>query len=482
MKKSLQLLFALLLCVTFSSKVWACDPPTDLRYQIEEDVPGYGYKFRVTLSWNLVDGASFYSVYFYNNNYPDGIWFGDSDGSYYIAGANTEGTFEFSVVSHCSDGSISERSERCTVVIESGATPCMTPSNLQAVVEEDVPGSGYNYTITLTWDPVENAEKYEVYLNNDILTNTTENTYTLGIGTPQVLYFAVATICQDGGESPISPNIMVNVDPCLPPTNLQAEVEEDVPGFPYKYKVTLTWDANNDANSYTIYENGAWKGYSSETMFEIGYNAPTTVFFNVTSSCVNGESDMTDPLTVVVEGNGDDNETCPTPTNLGAIVEKDVEGYQYVYKVTMTWDAVEEAGGYKVFVNGSEFGATSTNFYIAGSDNEGEFEFSVVALCPSGESEESEPYTVVVKDESLEEYANRFEIYPNPAESNITINTNENINEINIYNIIGINVYSEKASVDRCPLSIDINALNSGVYFIKINTEKGDIVKRFVKE
>lgn len=482
MKKSLQLLLTLLLCVSFNATVLACDPPTNLRYQVEQDVQGYGYKYRVTLSWDIIDGASFYSVYFYNDNYPDGIWLGDSDGSYYIAGSNTEGTFDFSVLTHCSDGSTSERSERCTVVIEEGASACMTPSNLQATVEEDAPGSEHKYTITLTWDAVENAEKYEIYVNNDLLTYTTENTYVIGTETAQVIYFAVATICLNGGESPISPNIMVNVDPCLPPTNLQATVEEDVPGYYYKYKVTLTWDANADANSYTIYENGLWKGYSSETTYEIGYDTPTTVFYNVTSSCPNGESDMTDPLTVVVEGNGDDDESCPAPTNLGAIIEKDVEGYQYTYKVTMTWDAVENAGGYKVFVNGSEFGTTSTNFYIAGSDNEGTFDFTVKSLCPSGESEESEPFTVVVQDISLEEYANRFEIYPNPAESNITINTNENINEINIYNIIGINVYSEKVSVDRCPLSVDINTLNSGVYFIKINTEKGDIVKRFVKE
>ena len=31
-------------------------------------------------------------------------------------------------------------------------------------------------------------------------------------------------------------------------------------------------------------------------------------------------------------------------------------------------------------------------------------------------------------------------------------------------------------------ISIDISNLNSGVYFVKINTAEGNIVKRFVKK
>lgn len=152
MKKSLHLLFTLLLTFAIHAEVLACDAPTNLRSLVEQDVPGYGYKYKVTLSWDAVEGGDFYSLYFYSDNYPDGMWLGDTDGLYYIAGANTESSFQFAVVSHCSDGSTSEESEKCTVTIEEGATPCLTPSNLSATVEEDVPGFGYRYKITLSWD------------------------------------------------------------------------------------------------------------------------------------------------------------------------------------------------------------------------------------------------------------------------------------------------------------------------------------------
>ena len=474
MKKALQLLCTLLLAITLHIEVFACDAPTNLRFQVEQDVPGYGYKYKVTLSWDAADGADFHSVYFYSDNYPNGILLGETDGLYYVAGANTEAVFQFTVVSHCSDGSSSEESEKCTVVIEEGATPCLTPSNLQATVEEDVPGFGDKYKVTITWDEVASAEKYQIYLNYDEFVKTTENEYVIGIAIPTTLYIAVASICADG-ESPKTPYLMVKIDPCMPPTNLQATVEEDVPGYAFKYKVTLTWDAFDNASSYTVYENGNWRGYSNTTSFEIGYNTPTTVFYNVTSSCEDGESDMTDPIHVVIGGNEG---PCSAPTNLGATIEKDAPDYSYVYKVTMTWDAVNGAQAYYVYVNGQEFGLSSANYYIAGSDVETTFTYQVYSVCANGESDFSEPYTVVVTDESLEEYANRFEIYPNPAENYLKINTSENVNEINIYNIVGVLVYSEQ----KFNGNIDLSNFNDGVYFIRINTSKGDVTKRFIKQ
>jgi hypothetical protein len=144
----------------------------------------------------------------------------------------------------------------------------------------------------------------------------------------------------------------------------------------------------------------------------------------------------------------------------------------------MTWDNVDGAQAYYVYVNGQEFGMTTTNYYIAGSDTEGSFEYTVYSVCANGESDFTEPYTVIIKDESLEEYANRFEIYPNPAENNLYISTDENVNQINIYNIVGVLVYSEQDFNNN----IDLSNFNSGVYFIKISTDKGEITKRFIKQ
>lgn len=76
------------------------------------------------------------------------------------------------------------------------------------------------------------------------------------------------------------------------------------------------------------------------------------------------------------------------------------------------------------------------------------------------------------------QYENNFDIFPNPAENNIVINTNEIIKEINIYNITGISVINEKHDVKN----INISNLKQGIYFIKINTEKGDVLKKFIKQ
>ena len=60
--------------------------------------------------------------------------------------------------------------------------------------------------------------------------------------------------------------------------------------------------------------------------------------------------------------------------------------------------------------------------------------------------------------------------YPNPAITSININSNENINEISIYNFAGQCVYSSKINSDN--VSIDATGFDAGLYIIKtIDTE-----------
>ncbi|MBR5146584.1 MAG: T9SS type A sorting domain-containing protein [Bacteroidales bacterium] len=69
-------------------------------------------------------------------------------------------------------------------------------------------------------------------------------------------------------------------------------------------------------------------------------------------------------------------------------------------------------------------------------------------------------------------------IYPNPVNNKLFVSTNSKIEAISIYTITGVMVYNEKISNNV----IDVTSLNSGIYFVKINTKEGEIIERFVKK
>ena len=75
---------------------------------------------------------------------------------------------------------------------------------------------------------------------------------------------------------------------------------------------------------------------------------------------------------------------------------------------------------------------------------------------------------------------NRIEVYPNPSSKEININSQFIINSIEILNSLGQKVYSEK--INALNKTIDISALNKGIYIIELKTEKGVIHRKFIKE
>ena len=70
-------------------------------------------------------------------------------------------------------------------------------------------------------------------------------------------------------------------------------------------------------------------------------------------------------------------------------------------------------------------------------------------------------------------------LYPNPTNESITISSDNIIKSIEIYNPLGKKVYQTK--VNAKTKSIDINYLSKGIYIIGINTDKGYIKKKFIK-
>ena len=74
------------------------------------------------------------------------------------------------------------------------------------------------------------------------------------------------------------------------------------------------------------------------------------------------------------------------------------------------------------------------------------------------------------------------DIYPNPVNDKIyvDIETGVEIEDVLIYDIYGRRL--DLSAVSHQPSVIDVKNLKSGIYFVKIKTEEGNIVKRFIKQ
>jgi len=74
---------------------------------------------------------------------------------------------------------------------------------------------------------------------------------------------------------------------------------------------------------------------------------------------------------------------------------------------------------------------------------------------------------------------NSLEIYPNPATDKLFIQLPElkATLKVEVYNNLGQMVKQKDIGLTR---SIDINELNSGIYFVKISTGKATITKRIL--
>jgi len=87
---------------------------------------------------------------------------------------------------------------------------------------------------------------------------------------------------------------------------------------------------------------------------------------------------------------------------------------------------------------------------------------------------------------AIDEVSNKEDlitVFPNPATNTITIEFPKAVvSNIAIYNLLGEEVYSTTNNKQQTTNNIDVSALPSGVYFIKATTEKGVVVRKFIKE
>lgn len=79
-----------------------------------------------------------------------------------------------------------------------------------------------------------------------------------------------------------------------------------------------------------------------------------------------------------------------------------------------------------------------------------------------------------------EPFSTGLEIVPNPAIDQITIQTeNSVISKLRIYDVHGIQVMEQEASSKE--MVIQLSELTEGLYFLSLDTDKGQILSRFIK-
>ncbi len=74
-------------------------------------------------------------------------------------------------------------------------------------------------------------------------------------------------------------------------------------------------------------------------------------------------------------------------------------------------------------------------------------------------------------------------LYPNPANTIVTINLQKSVDaDIRVFDVLGkLVIYQPDVSISK-EQTLDISELNNGIYFIRINSDKGAVTKKLIKE
>ena len=374
------------------------------------------------------------------------------------------------------------------------------PANVVATTTET--------TVTLTWDAVDGATEYNIYTPASFDSNVlglTETSYTfegLTAGTEYCFEISAVSATDESNTTEACATTKaedeepeIPVDPETPvglaiPTNVVATATSET-------TIVLTWDAVDGATEYNIYTPASFDsnvlGVTETTYTFEGLTAGTNYCFEVSAASATDESDTAEACaTTQTEGDDDDDDDpeYPEPTTVpdAPVINVYAENSGLI---VIEWEAVETAIFYYVYYKGNLVGdgqvmGTEVEILV---NPETEYCFTVTAVNTVGESEHSneacattpaEGEDPINPDGNVEVAENDFVIYPNPVNDKLYIETETEVKEVVVYDIFGRR--QELSAVSHQPSAIDVSNLNSGIYFVKVVTENGEVVKRFVKK
>ena len=243
--------------------------------------------------------------------------------------------------------------------------------------------------------------------------------------------------------------------------------------------IALTWATVEEATSYNVYSADTLVANVTETKYVVeNLTAESEYCFTVTSVNENGESKASEQVCVKTLKEGEEPSVpepmVPSAPKVKAEATSDTT-------IVLTWNPVMTATSYNVYSDTVVIATvTETTYTVTGLKADTEYCFAVTAINENGESKASEQVCVKTATDGIDEFTSSFNIYPNPVNDKLVIETEEIVKEVVVYDIYGRR--QELSAVSYQPSAVDVSGLNSGVYFVKVVTEKGETVQRFVKK
>ena len=153
--------------------------------------------------------------------------------------------------------------------------------------------------------------------------------------------------------------------------------------------------------------------------------------------------------------------------------------------ITISWEAPEQGNplGYNLYVNNELVLENTTELSYTIENSEAIYGVEVVALYENNFKSIGVIALLLFEDDIKDiETSNNVTVYPNPVNDMLYIETETEVEEVVVYDIYGRVQNLRNLKTQKLRNSIDLSELKSGIYFVKINTEKGNIVKRIIKD
>lgn len=229
--------------------------------------------------------------------------------------------------------------------------------------------------LMVTWDATEGADKYAMYLDDEFVAYTTENTYTFEELLPYQEYKLKVTAVNDYGESdPISMTGKTS-DETAPsaPEDIVAEAVNP-------YTVRLSWDASEDnvaVTRYRIYVDGKEEARPKTTSYTLTGLDPDTEY-TIGIDATDASGNVSERAVVQVK-----TPKLPAPKSPDGLRVVDINETE----LTVSWPPVDDADKYAMYIDGRFVCYITENSYkFEGLEPCKEYTLTITAANEYGES------------------------------------------------------------------------------------------------